>query len=169
VLGLAAGCLLLWGIARLRRLIVGRLAVVAERSVTRSGLADAEYLRSSQLLDGAAKAVAVTLQLAVIYVTCTFVLRRFPYTRPWGESMRESLLGSAAQLGSGFVDAVPGLFTALMIFVIARVVVRLTGMWFAAVEAGRLKPRWIHPETAQPTRRLAATLIWLFALVVAYP
>jgi small-conductance mechanosensitive channel len=105
----------------------------------------------------------------VIYVTCTFVLRRFPYTRPWGESMRESLLGTVAQLGSGVADAVPGLFTALLIFVIARAVVRLVGMWFNAVEAGRLTPRWIYPETAQPTRRLSSTLIWLFALVVAYP
>ncbi|HET9269255.1 MAG TPA: mechanosensitive ion channel domain-containing protein, partial [Vicinamibacterales bacterium] len=161
--------LLLWGIARLRRVVVGRLAAVAERSVARSGLADAEYLRASHLLDGAARAVALVLQLTVIYITVTFVLRRFPYTRPWGESMRESLLGTAAQLGSGVVDAIPGLFTALLIFVIARVVVRLVGMWFTAVEAGRITPRWIYPETAQPTRRLSSTLIWLFALVVAYP
>ena len=167
--GLAAGCLLWWGIARLRRAVVGRLAAVAERSVERSGLADAEYLRASHLLDGAARAVALVLQLAVIYITVTFALRRFPYTRPWGESMRGSLLGTAAQLGAGVVDAIPGLFTALLIFVIARVVVRLVGMWFTAVEAGRIKPRWIHPETAQPTRRLSVTLIWLFAIVVAYP
>jgi small-conductance mechanosensitive channel len=167
--GLAAGCLLLWGIARLRRGVVARLAVVAERSVERSGLADAEYLRASHLLDGTARAVALVLKLTVIYITVTFVLRRFPYTRPWGESMRGSLLGTAAQLGSGIVDAIPGLFTALLIVVIARVVVRLVGMWFTAVEAGRIKPRWIHPETAQPTRRLLSTLVWLFALVVAYP
>jgi small-conductance mechanosensitive channel len=109
------------------------------------------------------------LQLTVIYITCTFVLRRFPYTRPWGESMRESLLGTVAQLAAGFVDAIPGLFTALVIFVIARVAVRLVGMWFTAVETGRLQPRWIYPETAQPTRRLLSTLIWLFAIVVAYP
>jgi len=137
--------------------------------VARSGLADAEYLRASHLLDGTARAVSIALMLVVTYGTFTFVLRRFPYTRPWGETMRESLFGTAAQLGSGFVDAVPGLFTALLIFLIARVAVRLAGMWFNAVEAGRIKPRWIHRETAQPTRRLSATLIWLFALVVAYP
>jgi small-conductance mechanosensitive channel len=169
-LGLAAGCLLLWGIARLRRFVVGRLAVVAERSVTRAGLADAEYVRaSSPVLEGVTKAAAISLQAMVIYATCTFVLRRFPYTRPWGESMREWLLSTAARLGSGAVEAIPGLFTALVIFVIARAAVRLVGMWFNAVEAGRIKPHWIYPETAQPTRRLASTLIWLFALIVAYP
>jgi small-conductance mechanosensitive channel len=29
--------------------------------------------------------------------------------------------------------------------------------------------RWIHPETAQPTRRLVVTLVWILAVVVAYP
>jgi small-conductance mechanosensitive channel len=29
--------------------------------------------------------------------------------------------------------------------------------------------RWIHPETAQPTRRLLTALLWLFAIVMAYP
>src|SRR4029077_12728876 len=34
---------------------------------------------------------------------------------------------------------------------------------------GRTEARWIHPDTAQPTRRLTAALLWLFAVVVAYP
>ncbi len=63
----------------------------------------------------------------------------------------------------------PGLFTALVIFFIARFVVRLIGLWFAAIERGRLAPRWIYPETAQPTRRLLTALVWVFAIVVAYP
>jgi len=35
--------------------------------------------------------------------------------------------------------------------------------------SGRLSPRWIYPETAQPTRRLLTGLIWVFATIVAYP
>ena len=168
-LAIAAGCLLVWGIAKLRRRVVGHLAVVAERTVTRSGLADAEYVRSSHLPDSAARAVAFMLQLAVIYVISTFVLRRFPYTRPWGESMRSSLLGTLETIGAAMVHAVPGLFTALLIFAIARAIVRLVGVWFKAVEVGRVTSRWIYPETAPATRRISATLIWLFAVVAAYP
>ena len=29
--------------------------------------------------------------------------------------------------------------------------------------------KWIHPDTAQPTRRLVSLLVWVFALVMAYP
>jgi small-conductance mechanosensitive channel len=169
LVGIVFGCLLLWGIATLQRLFVGRLTAVAERTVARSGLADAEYMRASRLLDGAARAVVFMLQVAVVYVTCTFVLRRFPYTRPWGETMRASLIGTAEDLAVGAVKAVPGLFTALVIFAITRAIVRLIGIWFNAVQSGRLKSRWIYPETAQATRRLSTTLIWLVAIVAAYP
>jgi small-conductance mechanosensitive channel len=61
------------------------------------------------------------------------------------------------------------LFTVALILLLARFVIRLIGIWFAAVEQGRIAPRWIYPETATPTRRLLSALIWVFAAVVAYP
>jgi small-conductance mechanosensitive channel len=57
----------------------------------------------------------------------------------------------------------------VIIFFIARLAVRRIGFWFSAIEQGRLTPRWIYPETAQPTRRLLTGLLWAFAIVVAYP
>jgi small-conductance mechanosensitive channel len=167
--GIAVGWLLLWGVAKLRRRVAARLALVARRTVARTVFAEAEYVRASHLLDGAGRAVVFMLQVAVVYVVCTFVLRQFPYTRPWGETMRASLLGTAGQLGAGVAGAVPGLFTALVIFAITRAIVRLVGIWFGAIEAGRLTYRWIYPETAPATRRLSSTLIWLFGIVAAYP
>jgi small-conductance mechanosensitive channel len=107
--------------------------------------------------------------LFVIIVTVAFSLRQFPYSRPWGESMRGFLLRTIFDLGLGIADAIPGLFTAAIIFLIARFIVRLLGLWFSAAERGQIKARWIYPETAKPTRRLAAIFVWLFALVVAYP
>jgi small-conductance mechanosensitive channel len=52
---------------------------------------------------------------------------------------------------------------------LARFALRLMGLWFQAVERGSIQPRWLYPETAQPTRRLVSTLVWLFAIVMAYP
>jgi small-conductance mechanosensitive channel len=83
--------------------------------------------------------------------------------------MRGFLLATAKTLALGFVRALPGLFTALVIFVIARLLVRFLTAWFNAIERGEVRQSWVHPETAQPTRRLVAALVWLFALVVAYP
>src|SRR4029453_16618055 len=162
----------LWGITRARRAIARRIVAIAEQTVARSGIADVDVIRASQLPvveRGVVTALSLVLDLVVIYATLGFVLRRFPYTRPWGESMRGFLLTTAMNLGLGVADAIPGLFTVLIILVIARFVVRLIGFWFNAVERGRLTPRWIYPETAQPTRRLLTGLMWFFAIVVAYP
>ncbi len=69
--------------------------------------------------------MALLLQLAVVYVVLTFVLRRFPYTRPWGESMRGFLLDTLTTLGLGVAHALPGLFTVAVILLIARIVTRV--------------------------------------------
>ena len=43
----------------------------------------------------------------------------------------------------------------VLIFLIARFFVRLIGLWFQAMQNGRVEaPSWLHPETAEPTRRL---------------
>jgi small-conductance mechanosensitive channel len=67
------------------------------------------------------------------------------------------------------LNTLPDLFTVALIVLITRFAIRLLGLWFHAVETGRVTARWIYPETAQPTRRLATTLLWLFGAVMAYP
>jgi small-conductance mechanosensitive channel len=171
IAGLIVGLLLLWGIARVHRRYVGGLIQAAEEKITGAGF-DVSALRASRLLEFQRRlltAVAVGFGLFVAFSTLTFVLRRFPYTRPWGESMRSYLLSTFETLGLGVVNAIPGLFTVVVIFVITRVVSRLIGFWFKAIEEGRTESQWIYPETAQTTRRLVAILVWLFAIVVAYP
>jgi small-conductance mechanosensitive channel len=67
------------------------------------------------------------------------------------------------------VAALPGLFTVVLIVLITRLVVRGANAVFRAVEEGRLAVPGVYADTAQPTRRLAVALLWLFAVVVAYP
>jgi small-conductance mechanosensitive channel len=74
-----------------------------------------------------------------------------------------------ASLALGAMNAIPGLFTVLLILFFARQVSRLIGLWFHSVELGRINMRWIYPETAVPTRRILTTLVWVFAIIVAYP
>jgi small-conductance mechanosensitive channel len=172
VLALIAGLLALYVIRRMHRILDRRLAIVAEQTVARTGIADVAMLRASRLLDvqhWAVAALTFTLNLAVAYATIGLVLRQFPFTRPWGESMRGFLLTTVQTLSLGIADAMPGLFTVAVIVAIARFVSRLIAFWFSAIERGHLTPRWIYPETAQPTRRLFIGLLWVFAGVVSYP
>jgi small-conductance mechanosensitive channel len=170
--GLATGLLILWGLVRAHQRFAGRLVEAAERRLAKTGITDVASLRASRLLEfqrGLLTALAAGIGIVVAYSTLTFVLRRFPYTRPWGESMRGFLLTTFENLALGIVNAIPGLFTIALIVVIARFIGRLLSIWFTAVEQGRTRVRWLYPETAQPTRRLVAVLLWLFTIVVAYP
>jgi len=169
---LVIAVLALWGVSRARGMLARRLAVVAERTVARAGVSDVAVLRDSRLLDVVrwlGLGMAAIVDFAICYATIGFVLRRFPYSRPWGESMRRFLVDTAENLGLGFANALPGLFTVLVIVMATRFLASLVGFWFRAIERGQLRPRWIYPETAQPTRRLLNGLLWMFAIVVAYP
>ena len=113
--------------------------------------------------------ILLGLEAALIYAWLTFTLRQFPYTRPWGEALNGFVVATVANLGQGMLYAIPGLFSVAVIVVITRVVVRLANIVFRAAEQGRLSLPGVHAETAQPTRRLAVALLWIVAVVVAYP
>jgi small-conductance mechanosensitive channel len=164
--------LLLWGIRAVDRVAERRLVNLAAERLRRVPLADAHLLHASRVLELTRRLVMFVALIAaafVIYSWLTFVLRRFPYTRPWGESMREYFFDTVTSLALGFAHALPGLFTVALIFLIARFFVRLINALFDGVEHERFSLPWVYPETAQPTRRLVNGLIWLFALIVAYP
>ena len=164
--------LLLWGIRAADRVAERRLVEVASERLRRVPIGDSHVLQASRLLELTQRLVAFVAILAaafVVYSWLTFVLRRFPYTRPWGESMREFLLSTVSHLALGFAHALPGLFTVAIIFLITRFFIRLVNALFAGVENRRFTLPWVYPETAQPTKRLVNGLLWLFALIVAYP
>ncbi len=172
LIAIVIGVLLLWVIGRARTVVSNKLVAVSESTVAKSGLADIDSLRASRLLDlqrGLVTTITVGLQAIVVYGFVSFILELFPYTRPWGESLNGFLLRTLRNLALGAAEAVPGLFTVVVILLVARLMVRLLRMWFRAVELGRVTPRWIYPETAQPTRRILTTLVWVFAVIVAYP
>jgi small-conductance mechanosensitive channel len=159
----------LWLALRTRRAAADHWSRSAERGLER--LPGAEVLiggHAPEFVRRASVFVAVLLALLLTDMWATFVLRRFPYTRPWGESLRNALLSGLVSFVQMVVDALPGLFTVLLIVLVTRFVVRLVALAFDAVEQGRLSIPGVFPETAQPTRRIVVALLWLFALIVSY-
>ncbi|MGH9146998.1 MAG: mechanosensitive ion channel family protein [Vicinamibacterales bacterium] len=164
--------LLVWGLVRLRRRIAKWIGEMAEQRLAAAGVADREFVQSSHLLDflqNLVSFVVLVLGLVVTYQWLTFVLRRFPYSRPWGDSLRGFLVEQVTFVGRTIVGAAPQLFTVLLIVVLTRFAARLTNLFFNAVDEGRISIPWIYPETVQSTRKLVLAGLWLFALAVAYP
>lgn len=113
--------------------------------------------------------VILAAGLFFAYLWLAFVLTRFAYTRPWGNALGTYLSTTVAELALTAVSGIPGLFTVVLILIATRWVARVVIAFFDAVEGGTVEVPWIHPETANPTKRIAIALLWLFAIVVAYP
>jgi small-conductance mechanosensitive channel len=117
------------------------------------------------LLDTSAWAI----RLLVAYIGLSVVLRQLPYTRPWGDRLGAFLRDLLSDLGASTVRSLPGLLVAILIFAVARLIVRSLDGLFARVENGTLSVSWLHADTVRATRRIVRVVIFLFALSIAYP
>jgi small-conductance mechanosensitive channel len=109
------------------------------------------------------------LLLLLAYLWTAFVLGQFPYTQPWGAALAGRMWSVVKNLGLSVVAAIPGLFTVIVIISITMLVDRLVRAFFFAVERGRIEFAVLNSATASATRRIAITLMWLFAIAFAYP
>ena len=171
VLATVAFVLAIWLLRRARRRAAIAIEGITKQTLSSTGVGG-ELVNQTRLLQWVRHSVnilAVAIGLPLAYIWLFFVLRRFPYTRPWGESLRSFLIDRLVWLAEGVAMAVPGLVTVVIIVLVTRLVVRLVRILFAAVEEGRVVLPKVYPETAMPTRKLITGLLWLLALVVAYP
>jgi small-conductance mechanosensitive channel len=113
--------------------------------------------------------LAWLLSVLLLYEWLMLVLGFFPYTRPWSERLLGQLLDALGSFGSGILEAIPGLVFVLLIFLVTRFVIRVMRVLFEGIQAGRVEVGWLDEATVRPTERLLTAIIWLFALVAAYP
>lgn len=175
-LGLAALATLIYivalrGTGYVRNKLLDRLPDVMSRHSGKLKVGHTPLLGSRYLYYLAGRLIWLVYWLLVFlfsYQWLSFVLSRFPYTRPWGESLNVHLVNLARYLINGMLDALPGLAVALSILLIARAISGFSRHVLQRMaRPGNL--RWLTEETLQPTTRLTSLAIWLFAIVMAYP
>jgi small-conductance mechanosensitive channel len=113
--------------------------------------------------------VSYLLLALLAYALIWFELRCFPYSRPWGDFLRAQCVAGLATLGDSFLEALPGLMIVVLIVLIARTLVQVLSRLFAVAERGEFQTRLLDPVTAATTRRILVFLLWVVAVVVAYP
>lgn len=152
--------LLMWG----NRRVGGFVSHAAEEKVRRFQLGNVPVFARRFV---AVLAWLLGLTASVWWVA--FVLQRFPYTRRWGEDLQFNLVDMARQIVLAILGALPGIAFAIVIFFLARLLIRLGGAFFDRVEKGSLELTWLDHDTARPTRRIFSIIVWVFALAMAYP
>ena len=164
---------LLWGLHRAYRWGARRITAFAERRTARLTQALGRQVTGqigfARIAVAPLRVVAVLLGLLVSYEWLGIVLKQFPYTRPWGEALLSNLVTALGEFALNAMKAVPGLLFVLLIFVVARFLVRILQAFVASVEQGRVSVGWMDETTARPTGKLLSAVVWLLALVAAYP
>jgi small-conductance mechanosensitive channel len=105
----------------------------------------------------------------LVYLWLVYCLGQFPESAPWAEQLEEFLIALFLDFAKGALGALPGLFAVVIVFLIARWFARLIRIVFDKVETGGLSLPWLERETARTTQTLLIMVVWLFALVAAYP
>lgn len=162
VFAMAVSRVFLWGLGILKRIETG----VVRRFMIGS-INIAPYLVSFG--NGLVKILEGVSLVSIAYLWLTFVLSLFPYTRPWSRELSGFLLGLLYNFGYGALVSIPSMFTVVVIFLITRLLVNVITTFFLAVENSSVNLRWFEPETAKATRRIVVVLVWVFALIIAYP
>jgi len=164
---------LLWALARMYRWAARRITDLAEARSARLEQTLGQHVTGqiglARIAVAPLRLVGVLVGLLAIYEWLGVVLKQFPYTRPWGEALLSNLLDSLGEFLLRAMKALPGLLFVLLIFLVARFVVRVMLAFFASVEQGRITVPWVDDTTARPTGKLLSGIVWLLALVAAYP
>ena len=172
MLYLVVAALIVLVLVRLRRAVSVRVARFAEVRARRIKVGGAAFMtggsagRIAARLLNAGHALAIFL---VIYETIGFILREFPYTRPWGEQMDGYLVQLVVSAVNAIAKATPGLLVIGVIYLVARTLSGAGRAFFDRVRDGKITVDWLGPDLAQPTLRLFSLAVWLFALAMAYP
>jgi small-conductance mechanosensitive channel len=168
----AAYALLLWLLAQARQALARRLLLVSDKHSARLRVGGMALLHPERVAHGVQLFLTLVYRLVVLVLTVewfSFVLRSFPFTRAWGESLNGYLIGLAMPLWEASVRAVPELLTALLIFYVVFLLTKGMDRFFANVQLGRIQLSWLGPDTVVPTQRLSKVAVWLFGVAMAYP
>ncbi|MEQ1516025.1 MAG: mechanosensitive ion channel domain-containing protein [Usitatibacteraceae bacterium] len=112
---------------------------------------------------------AWALSLLAVFVFLAYSLDQFAHTRAMGEGLLHSFSALLLQIVSAVAAALPGMFIAVLIFLVAWVATQVSAELFNHVARGQLKLGMLDAHTAPATRRIANAMLWLFALAMAYP
>jgi len=172
---LLASCIfigLLWILFKLRRAAVTKILSVARDKLDGHQLIQAQLIKRDHIQSGLRRLLQWLSWVVIFllsYEWLSFTLSQFPFTRPLGEQLNTYLLGISGTIASAALRAIPDLFTACVIFFLAKLVVQGFNAFFDRVENGVLTISWLGADVVAPTRRITKVAVWLFALAMAYP
>jgi len=155
-----------------RRRLADRLIAMTATHSDKLHVGGVTLFRRERLAKTVQLAITVLFRLLVLVLSIewlSYVLRSFPFTRAWGESLNSFILELATPVFTSAMGAVPELMTAALIFYLCYLLTQALDRFFANVQSGQFRLQWLDADIAVPTQRITKVVLWLFALAMAYP
>lgn len=140
---------LLWLLFKIRRNVIAKTLSLARDKLDEHQLIQAKLIRREHIQTGLRKLLQWFSWLIIFLMTyewLSFCLSQFPYTRPLGEQLNTYLLGVVTSISGAALKAIPDLFTACVIFFLAKLAVQAFNAFFERVENGSLQVSWLADD-----------------------
>lgn len=163
---------LVWLLLRVRTLVETRVLSLVSSRMDKLHVVQARLVHRERILWVLHRLLQLLSWIVIFllsYQWLSFLMSQFPFTRPWGEHLNAYLFGLVTTLGSAILKAIPDLFTAFVIFFLARIATQGLSTFFDKIANKSIQVSWLDPDLVSPTRRIANVAVWLFALAMAYP
>ena len=153
-----------------------RLNLILESRYTRRlrslEIQSVQVIHAERLREAVRTALRVVRALVILglaYLYLSFVLTRFPWTRPAAARLLGYVLAPLATMAGGVLTHLPNLVFLVILVLVTRYVLKIVALVFTSLERGTVTFAGFEREWAVPTYRIVRIAIIGFAAVIAYP
>ncbi len=139
-----------------RPIQIGTLEVVGQDQVARLGR-------------GVVASVRLAVSAVLVYIFLTTVFGLFAWTQSWSQNLLSAALTPLRQIGAALVSSVDNAVALVVIAFVIRWAIQFSNYLFSQVARGEVEVRGFHPDLADPTRKIAKTVLLIMGLMLAYP
>ena len=130
-------------------------------------LLPAERITSSLIL--LARGLRLMLSVLLLYFYLSVVFSFFPLTRGYASVLFGYVLYPLRTVGAAVAAYLPNVFFVAVILTVAYYAVKVVKFFFAEIGKGTIALPGFYSEWAQPTYKIARTLIIVFTAVMVFP
>lgn len=125
--------------------------------------------RSMEFFESALGILKILVNLVLGYFYLAAVFGLFQATQAWAGILLNYVATPLQGAFAALVAYLPDLFFLIVVVLVTRSVIRMTGLFFREAERGRITMSGFYPEWARPTHRLLSVLLIIFAAIIAFP
>lgn len=111
----------------------------------------------------------IILMLLFILAYLPWIFTLFPVTQRIVKQFYSYIAEPLKAILMGFYNFLPSLFFIVIIFMVARYVVRILTLLASEIEGEKIKVKGFHKDWAKPTLNIFRIIIYVFALIFMFP